>query len=274
MYGAIIGDIVGSIYEFRNIKTKDFPWLTDKNHFTDDTIMTIAVADAILKCDQNNAIKDIALFKDELCSSMHRWGRAYWTAGYGQKFIWWLMRKSKEPYNSCGNGSAMRVSPTAWYCKTLDETLRLARASSEVTHNHIEGIKGAEAVAGAIFLAKNGSTKDEIKKFTSQYYDITFTLDDIRPTYRHVESCQESVPQAIEAFFESTDFEDAIRCAISIGGDSDTIAAITGSIAEAYYGIPDAIKNQIASYIDESMLDVVEKFENKHNGVIKVAVEC
>lgn len=260
MYGAIIGDIVGSIYEFRNIKTKDFPWLTDKNHFTDDTVMTVAVADAILKCNRNGKIEDISLFKNELCSSMHHWGRAYWTAGYGQKFIWWLMHKSREPYNSYGNGSAMRVSPIAWYCQTLEETLILAKASSEITHNHPEGIKGAEAVAGAIFLAKTGATKDEIKVFTDRYYNIEFTLDDIRPTYRHVESCQESIPHALEAFFESTDFEDAIRCAISIGGDSDTIAAITGSIAEAYYGIPQNLKDQIVSYIDNPMLETIKSF--------------
>ena len=274
MYGAIIGDIVGSVYEFHNIKTKDFPWLTDKNHFTDDTVMTVAVADAILKCARDNTINDLNLFKDELCSSMHRWGRIYWKAGYGQKFIWWLMRKSKEPYNSYGNGSAMRVSPIAWYCKTLDETLRLARASSEITHNHPEGIKGAEVVAGAIFLAKSGSTKEEIKKFTALYYDISFTLDDIRPAYRHVESCQESVPQALEAFFESTDFEDAIRCAISIGGDSDTIAAIAGSVAEAFYGIPEEIKSRIANYMDESILNIVESFKNECGGFVKVAAEC
>ena len=265
MYGAIIGDIVGSIYEFRNIKTKEFLWLTDKNHFTDDTVMTVAVADAILKCNQNGNFEDISLFKDELCSSMHYWGRTYWKAGYGQKFIWWLMHKSREPYNSYGNGSAMRVSPIAWYCQTLEETLILAKASSEVTHNHPEGIKGAEAVAGAIFLAKTGATKGEIKAFTDQYYSIDFTLDDIRPTYRHVESCQESVPQALEAFFESTDFEDAIRCAISIGGDSDTIAAITGSIAEAYYGISDNLKNQIANYLDESLMGTICNFEQLKN---------
>lgn len=261
MYGAIIGDIVGSIYEFHNIKTKNFPWLTDKNHFTDDTVMTIAVADAILKCNKSGKIEDLDLFKDELCSSMHYWGRTYWTAGYGQKFIWWLMHKSREPYNSYGNGSAMRVSPIAWYCKTLEEALILAKASSEVTHNHPEGIKGAEVVAGAIFLAKVGATKAEIRAFTNQYYNIKFTLDDIRPTYRHVESCQESVPQALEAFFESTDFEDAIRCAISIGGDSDTIAAITGSIAEAYCGVPQIIKEQIVAYIDKPMLETINLFK-------------
>ena len=267
MYGAIIGDIVGSIYEFHNIKSKDFPWLSDKNHFTDDTVMTVAVADAIMKCNQNNTVNNVELFKDELCSAMHYWGRTYWTAGYGQKFIWWLMHKSKEPYNSYGNGSAMRVSPIAWYCKTLDETLQLARVSSEVTHNHPEGIKGAEAVAGAIFLAKIGATKEEIKKFTSQYYDITFTLDDIRPTYRHVESCQESVPQALEAFFESTNFEDAIRCAISIGGDSDTIAAITGSSAEAYYGISSETKDSIQPYLDDPLKESIASFESLVNPI-------
>ena len=270
MYGAIIGDIVGSIYEFRNIKTKDFPWLTEKNHFTDDTVMTVAVADAILKCTQDGTIDNLDLFKEELCSAMHHWGRKYWNSGYGQKFIFWLMRKSKEPYNSYGNGSAMRVSPIAWCSKTLDETLRLARASSEVTHNHPEGIKGAEVISGAIFLAKNGSTKEKIKEFTSQYYDIGFTLNDIRPTYRHVESCQESVPQALEAFYESTDFEDSIRCAISIGGDSDTIAAITGSIAEAYYGIPESLKKQVYDYVDDSMLNIIETFEKRY-GLNKVS---
>ena len=244
MYGAIIGDVVGSIYEFHNIKTKEFPWLTDNNRFTDDTVMTVAVADALLRCNCDNMIDDIEAFKNELQLAMQYWGRKYWTAGYGQKFIMWLMRQSKEPYNSYGNGSAMRVSPIAWYAESLEETLALAKASSEVTHNHPEGIKGAEVVAGAIFLAKNGATMDEIKDFTSHYYSINFTLDEIRPTYRHVESCQESIPQALEAFYASNDFEDAIRNAISIGGDSDTIAAITGSIAEAYYGIPKTIKDK------------------------------
>ena len=260
MYGAIIGDVVGSIYEFHNIKTKEFPWLTDKNHFTDDTVMTIAVADALLKCNQNTMNVDIEVFKNELCSSMQYWGRKYWTAGYGQKFIMWLMRQSKEPYNSYGNGSAMRVSPIAWYAKSLEETLALAKASSEATHNHPEGIKGAEAVAGAIFLAKKGSNMEEIRKFTENYYNIDFTLDEIRPTYRHVESCQESIPQALEAFFESNSFEDAIRNAISIGGDSDTIAAITGSIAEVYYGIPQTMKEDIRKFMDKPLIDIVDDF--------------
>ena len=261
MYGAIIGDVVGSIYEFHNVKTKEFAWLTEKSHFTDDTVMTVAVADALIKCFQKSSVYDLDVFRAELYSSMHYWGRTYWKAGYGQKFFMWLMRQSQEPYNSFGNGSAMRVSPVAWCCQTLEDTLRLARVSSEVTHNHPEGIKGAEAVAGAVFLARNGATKEEIKTFFSQYYEITFTLDEIRPTYRHVESCQESVPQALEAFFESDGFEDTIRNAISIGGDSDTIAAIAGSVAEAYYGISLDMKKDIIGYLDEPLINVIRNFD-------------
>lgn len=262
MYGAIIGDIIGSVYEFNNIKTKDFPLFTSSNRFTDDTVMTVAVADAVLKCKVGNKIDNIDFFKESLYSSMHYWGRKYWKAGYGQKFIWWLMHESNEPYNSFGNGAAMRVSPIAWACETIEDTLTWARASSEVTHNHPEGIKGAESVAGAVFLAKNGATKDDIRKFVSKYYKISFTLDDIRPTYKHVESCQESVPQALEAFFESSSFEDAIRCAISIGGDSDTIAAITGSVAEAFYGVPKELKEKAANYLTSPLLEIVNDFYN------------
>ena len=260
MYGAIIGDIIGSVYEFNNIKTKEFPLFTSSNRFTDDTVMTVAVADAVLKCKVGNKIDNIDFFKESLCSSMHYWGRKYWKAGYGQKFIWWLMHESNEPYNSFGNGSAMRVSPIAWICDTLDDTLKLAKASSEVTHNHPEGIKGAEVVAGAIFLAKSGASRDDIRKFVLQYYEISFTLDDIRPAYRHVESCMESVPQALEAFFESSSFEDAIRCAISIGGDSDTIAAITGSVAEAFYGIPKELKEKASMHVDPPLLEIINDF--------------
>ncbi|MBQ7322268.1 MAG: ADP-ribosylglycohydrolase family protein [Clostridia bacterium] len=264
MYGAILGDIVGSVYEFHHIKTKEFPFLTPQNRFTDDTVMTVAVADAIVHADRDGVIRDVSAFQKQLCSSMHQWGRRFWTAGYGQKFMMWLFRRSEEPYHSYGNGAAMRVSPIAWYGDSLESVCTLAQASAAVTHDHPEGIKGAVCVAGAVFLARNGANKEEIRQFTSRYYDIAFTLADIRPTYRHDESCQGSVPQALQAFFEAEHFEDAIRNAISIGGDSDTIAAITGSVAEAFYGIPQYLTEQIPHYLDPSLARAANDFAQKY----------
>ena len=232
MLGAIIGDIVGSVYEWNNIKTKDFPLFSEKCFFTDDTVMTIAVADALLNGGTANAFID----------SMKKFGRLYPNAGYGSRFENWLHSDEREPYNSWGNGSAMRVSPCGWFAESLEEAEALAKKSAAVTHNHPEGIKGAQATAAAIYLARNETKKDKIKEYIeSKYnYDLSRTLDAIRPSYRFNETCQETVPEAIIAFLESSSFEDAIRNAISLGGDSDTLAAITGSIAEAAYGIPTA----------------------------------
>ena len=247
MIGAILGDIVGSIYEFDNIKTKEFELFDKKCTFTDDTVMTVAVAEA------------------HLVTTMHEIGGKYPFCGYGGKFELWIFFKKKEPYNSFGNGSAMRVSPVAWYAKTLEQAELIAKATADVSHNHPEGIKGAVVTAGAAFLARTGATMDEIKAYVSKYYTIDFTIDEIRPTYEFNETCQDSVPQAMQCFFESDSFEDAIRNAISIGGDSDTLAAITGAVAQAYYGIDEEMKETALSYLDDRLLDITLAFVGKHS---------
>lgn len=253
MLGAIIGDIVGSRFEFDNIKTKDFELFDKECDFTDDTVMTIAIGKALHDYKGGD-------FKSHLVKTMHEVGNRYPDCGYGGLFLDWIIYKEIKPYNSCGNGSAMRVSEVGWYAKTLEEAEELAKLTAEVTHNHTEGIKGAVSVAGAIWLARNGKTKEEIKKYIEDnHYDLDFTLDEIRPTYDYEITCQKSVPQAIQSFLESTDFEDAIRNAISIGGDSDTVAAITGSIAEAFYGVDEDIKETALSYLDDYLLDIYEE---------------
>ena len=262
MIGAILGDIVGSRFEFNNIKTKNFE-LFDKNcYFTDDSVMTIAVAKALMEyehIDKNN-VED---FKKTLIHVMHEVGRKYPDCGYGGNFCRWIMNNHTEPYNSFGNGSAMRVSSVGWHAKTLEDAEFIARATAEVTHNHPEGIKGAVATAGAVYLARTGASMDEIKEYISIYYKIDFTLDDIRPVYDYDVTCQGTVPQAMQAFFESKSFEDAIRNAISLGGDSDTMAAITGAVAESYYGIPEDLKETALSYLDERLLIITEDFETR-----------
>ena len=260
MIGAIIGDVVGSRFEFDNFKSKDFEMFDTECFFTDDTVMTLAVAKALMKYDE---ISDYDSFKTELIGVMHEVGMRYPGCGYGGRFYVWMMDNLTEPYNSFGNGSAMRVSPVGWFAKSLEECEALAAATAEVTHNHPEGIKGAVAVAGAIFLARTGHTMDEIKEYASKFYTIDFTLDEIREDYDFYEICQKSVPQALQAFFESKSFEDAIRNAISIGGDSDTIAAMTGSIAEAFYGADEDIKETALSYLDDYLLEIAECFVNK-----------
>ena len=195
---------------------------------------------------------------------MHEIGIKYPDCGYGGHFLVWMLHNKREPYNSFGNGSAMRVSSVGWYAKTLEEAELIAKATAEVSHNHPEGIKGAVATAGAIFLARTGATMGELRDYISKYYTIDFTIDEIRPVYEFNETCQDTVPQAMQAFFESTSFEDAIRNAISIGGDSDTLAAITGAVAEAYYGIPEEMKENALSYLDERLLNIVERFEDKY----------
>lgn len=261
MIGAIIGDIIGSRFEFKNNRSKSFDLFSGcwrRCTFTDDTVMTIAVGKALSKYKE---VKDLKRFKKTLVRTMRRVGTRYPFCGYGQRFSFWLFSICPlPPYNSFGNGSAMRVSPVAWYTNSLEETEALAKATAEVTHNHPEGVKGAQAIASAIYLARTGKTKEEIRQYiTENYYAIDFTLDEIRPTYRFNETCQGSCPQALQAFFESTDFEDAIRNAISIGGDSDTIAAMTGAIAEAYYGIPEDIKEKALSYLDHYLSTELNK---------------
>jgi len=248
--GAIIGDIVGSIYEFNNIKTKSFELFSSNSRFTDDTVLTMATIDSLL-----NEIPFVLAYK--------KWFNKYPNAGYGGNFMEWAKSDSSEPYNSWGNGSAMRVSPVGLYFQTLEEVLAKAKQSAAITHNHPEGIKGAQAVALSVFLAKTGKTKSEIKQFIKEnfMYDIDESISSIRTWYKFDVSCQGSVPQAIIAFLESSDFEDAIRNAVSIGGDSDTIACITGSIAEAYYkDIPEQIKTVALNRLDNEMRTLIERF--------------
>ena len=250
MLGAIIGDIVGSVYEFDNIKTKDFPLFREDCRFTDDTVMTIAVRNALRIYDKE---KDIRVFQAALISEMQRLGRKYADRGYGGRFAKWLWMEDPKPYGSYGNGAAMRVSPVGEYASSLEEALKLAKASAVVSHDHPEGIKGAQAVAAAVFLARQeGWGKVRIRNFIEgEFYSLNFTLDEIRETYAFDVSCQGSVPQALACFFEGESFEDVIRNCISIGGDCDTIAAIAGGIAEGYFGIPDEIIEGARTYLGE-----------------------
>lgn len=261
MYGAVLGDIVGSPYEFdcNNYKAKDFPLFSRRSEFTDDTVMTLAVAKALL----DTRGQDDGAVKTALVWEMRRLGRAYPGKGYGARFNRWLYEENPQPYHSYGNGSAMRVSPAAWLAEDMTEVQRLARLTAEVTHDHPEGIRGAQAAAAAIFLARIGCGKAEIKAHVEREfgYDLSRTCDEIRPTYRHVESCQETVPQAITAFLESTDFEDALRMAVSLGGDSDTLAAITGSIAEAFYGVPENLKQACRQRLTPELGEILRKWE-------------
>jgi len=261
MLGAIIGDIIGSVYEFNNKKRKDFHLFTPMSRFTDDTVMTLAVAEWLTE-DKGHSEEGLILRMQDL-------GRRYPYVGYGGGFRRWLYNQQPKPYNSYGNGAAMRVSPIALYAQSLEETLRLATISAKITHNHPEGMKGAEATAVAVYLAKTGKDIQEIRDYINQhYYTMDFTLDEIRDTYRFNESCQGTVPQALQAFFESTDFEDAIRNAISIGGDSDTVAAICGGVAQAYYGIPTDIRKQALSFLDTKLLGILTSFEEKYMSAI------
>lgn len=266
LYGAVIGDIIGSKYEFCNIKTKEFPLLSQGCSYTDDTIMTIAVANALKK-----SSNDKEKFASLLVEEMQYFGRKYPRpqGGYGCNFKIWLKSDDPKPYNSRGNGSAMRVSSCGIYATDLDEALELAEISASVTHNHPEGIKGAKAVAAAIFLAKTKKSKEEIKEYIEQnFYPLNETVDDIREYYSFDETCQGTVPQAIIAFLDSVSFIDAIRNAISIGGDSDTIGAITCSIAWAYYidqdkNIYDKFVTRFNTYLPQEFIDIINSFDEK-----------
>lgn len=260
MYGAILGDIIGSPFEFdRGDKTKDFKLFSRRSHFTDDSVMTLAVCEALLKVGQDATVKEI---EDAVITSMQSWGRRYPHEGYGGYFRRWLTARHLEPYNSFGNGSAMRVSAAGWLYDSLEKTRVVAKATANVTHNHPEGIKGAEATASAIFMARNGSSKEEIKKYIENefHYDLNRTLDEIRPSFHMDETCQKTVPEAIIAFLEARDFEDAIRNAVSLGGDTDTLGAITGSIAEAYFGISETLISECRNRINKDMRDIVDAF--------------
>ena len=259
MYGAILGDMIGSPFEFdMGDKTKDFPLFSRRSAFTDDSVMTVAVAEALMDSEGKSGGK----IKAALAASMRKWGRRYPHAGYGRRFIQWLFDDEMGPYNSYGNGSAMRVAAAGWLYGTMEETRRMARLTAEVTHDHPEGIKGAESVACAIFLARNGASKGEIKEYIVREfgYDLSRTCDEIRPGYCHVESCQKSVPESITAFLEGSGFEDAVRTAVSLGGDTDTIGCIAGSMAEAMYGVPENLKKECRARLPEDMLEVLRRF--------------
>ena len=262
MYGAILGDIIGSPFEFdRGDKTKDFELFSKGCGFTDDTVMTVAVAEALLAVGSAASVEEI---EDAVVSSMQDWGKRYPDAGYGGRFRHWLKEKNPKPYGSFGNGSAMRVSAAGWLYDSIERTREVARATANVTHNHPEGIKGAEATASAIFLARKGASKEEIKNYIEDefHYDLNRSLDQIRPGYHMDETCQRTVPEAIIAFLEATDFEDAIRNAVSLGGDTDTLGAITGSIAEAYFGIPAVLIAECKARVDDGLMtNIINEFD-------------
>lgn len=271
MMGAIIGDIVGSRFEFDNHREKDFEMFTDDCQVTDDSIMTLSVAKAIIETekiikpvfDEYNYESDYYLLIEKMVVKyMQEIGRKFPYCGYGGMFSKWVFSDNPQPYNSFGNGAAMRISPVGFAAGTENEVCKLSEAVTGVTHDHPEGLKGAEATAVAIYMARKGFTKSEIRdKMIHDYYSLDFTLDEIRDSYRFNEACQETVPQAVEAFLEATSFEDAIRNAISIGGDSDTLAAITGSIADAHYGVTEELKEKALSYLNDELLTIYKDWE-------------
>ena len=254
LLGAISGDCIGSVYEYSAQKSPDFPLFSQASQVTDDSILTLAVADAIL---HGSSYQEY----------LHQYAWAYPDSDFGGGFRAWMNSDLSQPYNSFGNGSAMRVSPVGWAFNTVEDVLHEAEASAAVTHNHPEGIKGAQAVALAIFLARNGSTKKTIRKEISEHfgYELDHIVDEIRPTYGYDVTCQGTVPPAIVAFLDSLDFEDAIRKSVSLGGDADTLAAITGSIAEAFYGgVPEEIVVEVQKRVPEELWDVVVRFSEKY----------
>ena len=261
MFGAILGDIIGSPYEFDayNIKTKEFPLFSKYSSFTDDSVMTLAVAKGFMTAPED---ADDDTLRGSIIAAMHDLGNRYPDAGYGGRFRVWLFRRFNEPYYSYGNGSAMRVSSAAWLFDDIDSVRRAARISADVTHNHPEGIKGAESTAAAIFMARTGSSKAEIKEYieTEFGYDLSRSCDEIRPTYRHKESCQETVPEAITAFLEGESFEDVIRTAVSLGGDCDTLTCIAGSIAEGFYGVSGELKEECRSRLPRDLRAILDEF--------------
>nr|WP_321292928.1 ADP-ribosylglycohydrolase family protein [uncultured Trichococcus sp.] len=270
MLGAIIGDIIGSRFEWHNHKDKEFELFTEDCRMTDDSIMTLAVAKALMETEK--AMQSVAdglersdvyyeLLEKLSIQYMQAFGRRYPDCGFSRAFFQWIISDNPQPYNSFGNGAAMRISPVAYIGRTVSEIQRLSETVTGVSHNHEEGLKGAEATAIAIYMARSDSSKDEIRKMIGEnYYQLDFTLDEIRDSYRFTTDCQATVPQAITAFREATSFEDAIRNAVSLGGDSDTLAAIAGAIAEAHYGIPEQIKERALSYFDAELLSVYEEW--------------
>jgi len=262
MYGAILGDIIGSVYEGdrHNVKHKDFPLFAENSRFTDDTLMTIAIADGIMNAGMTD---DVDLLKKALVQSMQKFGRKYPDIGYGPRFRKWIFSDNPEPYYSYGNGAAMRVSSIAWlYQNDFNMMRTAARASAEVTHNHLESVKAAEATSCIIFMANRGENKQAISNYVKEEfgYNLDSSCDEIRPNYHFDVSCQGTMPPAIMSFLEGCNFEDVIRTAISLGGDSDTIGAIAGGMAEAYYGIPKRLIDECRKRLDRELLDVVDRF--------------
>lgn len=256
MFGAAIGDVVGSRWEFNNIKTKDFELFGKGCYATDDTVMTCAVAEVLVNKKQND--------KDYIIDTLKKWGKKYPNAGYGGHFYGWVLGSDREPYNSFGNGSAMRVSAAGWIGETENEVKDLAKKVTEVTHNHPEGIKGAEVTATCIYYARKGKEKDFIKRYVERYYSLDFDYEELRKTYVHeAEICQNTVPQAIYCFLISNSFEDCLRTTISIGGDCDTTAAISCAIAEAYYGGCGKLEKYVRNYLTEEMYEILRKVKTR-----------
>lgn len=284
MNGAIFGDIIGSRFEFdRGPWTKEFELFTDECNWTDDSVMTIAVMEALMNAGKD---ADVETIKAECVKSMQKWGRKYPNAGYGARFIYWVHAKNPEPYNSWGNGSAMRVSAAGWIYDSVERTREVAKATAEVSHNHPEGIKGAECTATVMYLARNGVSKENIKDYVVREfgYDVSRTVDELRPLHRHDESCQDALPKALVSFFEGESYEDVVRNAVSLGGDTDTIAAIAGAMADAMYGVPVGITAKGIQYLETDMNEVCNAFpdfvkgENEpdsyqYNRYIKMAAE-
>jgi ADP-ribosylglycohydrolase len=266
MLGAIAGDVIGSAYEWNRTKREDFALFTPESGFTDDTAMTVAVADALLwACAPGGP--GVSALGGAYVAKFREYGRKYPDAGYGGMFSRWLASENPRPYRSFGNGSAMRASPVGFAFGSLGEVLREAKRSAAVTHNHPEGIKGARAAAAAVFIARTGGSKTDIRKYAESqfHYDLGRRLDDIRPAYAFDETCQRTVPEAIIAFLESEDFEDAVRKAVSLGGDSDTLACITGGIAQAYYGkIPKGIYDGVWRRLDAGIKKVIKEFNARY----------
>lgn len=260
MYGAIIGDIIGSRFEFdRGRKTKEFELFARGCYCTDDTVMTAAVAEALMDAGLS---ADEQTVKKNLIKSLKKWGQKYPDAGYGARFISWVLSDDPQPYGSYGNGSGMRVSPAGWLYGSMERTREVARWTAEVSHNHPEGVKGAESVAAAIYLARTGASQDEIRAYiTGEFgYDLSRTVDEIRPMYHHVEDCMRTMPEAFECFLEADSYEDCIRNVMSIGGDTDTLGAIAGGVAEAFWGVPPEILAAAKGYIPADVEAVVSRF--------------
>lgn len=258
MIGAIIGDIVGSRFEFHNQLSKEFEFFHPDCEFTDDTVMTCAVAKALM-----DSRPDFSDLSEKTVETIQRIGRQFPDCGYGTRFIHWMFSDAPQPYNSCGNGAAMRISPVGFVARDVEEAKKLSAAVTGITHNHPQGMKGAESTAVAIVMARQGKSKEEIRATMEEYYDLSIGVDKYRKLWQGhgMEICQESLPQALVCFFEGEDFEDVIRNCVSIGGDSDTIAAIAGGIAEAYFGVPEDIQNRADEYLSPMLVQILQDFQ-------------